>query len=144
MSFPPISNHLAATSAVFSLNALVPASAFAQSEPAPLSRAQIKAETRAAEAAHKLTPAGEGVRPVDPAGAKSDRTRAERKSETTLARKVGQLLPTGDAADEIIEEREADAPKSSKTRAEQKAQTRAAAKAHQLIPAGEGPGAPTK
>ena len=55
--------------------------AFAQAS-APPSRADVKAETKAAEKAGKLTPAGEGTAPAEAPGAKSTKTRAERKAET--------------------------------------------------------------
>lgn len=115
--------------------------ALAQSD-APPTRAEIKSETRAAEKAGALTPAGEGLRPTAPLG-KSTKTRAQRKAETRAARAAGQLEPAGDAGERKVEQAEL-AKASTKTRAQRKAETRAAARAHELTPAGEGPGAPTK
>ena len=54
---------------------------FAQAS-APASRAEVKAETKAAEKAGKLTPAGEGAAPVAKSDEKSTMTRAERKAAT--------------------------------------------------------------
>jgi len=117
--------------------------AFSQDSAPPASRAAIKAETRAAEKAGKLTPAGEGS-PVDPSlNSRSNKTRADRKAETRQARKSGELMPAGEAEDLKAEKAELSAH-STKTRAQRKAEVRADAKAGKLIPAGEGPTAPTK
>jgi len=117
---------------------------FAQDSAAPASRAAIKAETRAAEKAGTLTPAGEGS-PVDPSlSSRSTKTRAERKAETRQARKSGELMPAGEVEDTKEERAELSPKHSSKTRSQRKAEVRADAKAGKLIPAGEGPTAPTK
>jgi hypothetical protein len=115
-------------------------SAMAQAS-APLTRAQVKAETRAAEKAGQLTPAGQGSGPVTAAASGPAKTRAERKAETLEARKAGTLAPAGpnqkaDVADA--------AKKPTKTRAERKAETLEAAKKGELVPAGEGTPAPKK
>jgi len=122
---------------------VTPPEAFAQAASAPASRGEIKAETRAAEKAGKLTPAGEAVTPAVPPGPPSNKTRAQRKAETRAARSAGQLEPAGDAegAKEVRAEL---GSKSTRTRAQRKAATLSAAKAHQLQPAGEGPDAPKK
>lgn len=118
--------------------------AFAQDSAPPASRAAIKAETRAAEKAGKLIPAGEGS-PVDPSlSSRSNKTRAERKAETRAARKSGDLIPAGETEDTKEEMAELSPKHSTKTRAQRKAEVRADAKAGKLIPAGEGPTAPTK
>src|SRR4029453_7217650 len=57
----------------------------------PLTRAEVKAETRALEKAGKLTPAGEGSPTSWETNFKSTKTREERKTETTLAAKNGEL-----------------------------------------------------
>ena len=109
--------------------------AFAQAS-APVSRADVKAETRAAEKAGKLTPAGEGAGPMTKSSeAPSTMTRAERKAATLKARKEGTLAPAGttqkaDVADQKL--------KSTKTRAERKAETAEARRKGELVPAGEG------
>jgi hypothetical protein len=111
--------------------------AWAQSEAtSPPSRADVKAETRAANKARQLQPAGEG--PSSDAAAKSapTKTKAERKAETLQARKEGKLSPAGIAGQLKVEKAIATAP-STRTKAERKAETRDAAKAHQLAPAGE-------
>ena len=113
--------------------------AFAQSESSP-SRAEVKAQTRAAQKAHELTPAGEGPIAEKPSRTRSTKTRAERKGETLQARNDGNLPRTGPAADLKVE-RAAYAVPSKKTRAERKTETLSAAKAGKLIPAGEA-GAP--
>ena len=118
--------------------------AFSQASAPPVSRSAVKAETRAAEKAGTLTPAGEGS-PVDPSlNARSTKTRAERKAETQLARKKGELIPAGDAAETKEQMAEDSSRHSTKTRAQRKAEVREDAKAGRLIPAGEGPTAPTK
>jgi hypothetical protein len=118
--------------------------AFSQDSAPPASRASIKAETRAAEKAGKLTPAGEGG-PVDSSPkARSTKTRADRKAETRLARKDGELAPAGETQELKEERAEVSGGHSTKTRAQRKAEERADAKAGKLIPAGEGPQAPTK
>ena len=118
--------------------------AFSQDGAAPASRAAVKAETRAAEKAHKLTPAGEGS-PVDPSlNVRSNKTRADRKAETRLARKSGELVPAGEAEETKQQLAEDSSRHFTKTRAQRKAEVRDDAKAGRLIPAGEGPTAPKK
>ncbi|HEV7577537.1 MAG TPA: DUF4148 domain-containing protein [Caldimonas sp.] len=113
----------------------------AQTSSAPVTRAEVKAETRAAEKAGQLTPAGQG--PQFKVSRKSTKTRAQEKAETLAARKAGTLEPAGDAEIEVVD-RQMEAQRSTVNRAALKAKTRAQEKAGQLIPAGEGPGAPTK
>jgi hypothetical protein len=117
---------------------------FAQTTDSNPSRAQVKAETRAAAKAHQLAPAGDAADFRKPANATSTKTRSERKAETLLARKEGTLRPAGLGGEVKAERAAASLPRSSKTRAERKAETLAAAKAHQLTPAGEGSPAPSK
>lgn len=64
---------------------------------APLTREQVNAETRAAQKAGELTPAGVGGAKPAASGAqqKSVKTRAERKAEVVEARKKGELVPAG-------------------------------------------------
>ena len=113
---------------------LVPTLALAQAS-APLSREQVKQETRAAQKAGELTPAGQGGARSTTATPPSTLTREQRKAATLEARKKGELQPAGvtQAADV------ADAKKkSTKTRAERKAETAEARKKGELVPAGEG------
>lgn len=105
---------------------------------ASASRAEVKAETRAAQKAGQLTPAGEGLREAIPQ-APSSRTRAERKAETLRARQLGELRKAG-LEPEWKAARAAALIPSVTTRAERKASTAAAARAGQLTPAGEGAG----
>ena len=136
---------IAICAATAALSAAFMQAGLAQTDSASPTRSEIKSETRAAERAHQLTPAGEAVYPPPVKQAPSKYTRGERKNATLTARKSGELIPAGDAG---VEEKDAKdmarAPKSTKTRAQRKAETLAAAKAHQLIPAGEGPFTPTK
>jgi FlaG/FlaF family flagellin (archaellin) len=107
--------------------------AFAQAS-APASRADVKSETKAAEKAGQLTPAGQGAAPMEKSTTKSTKTRAERKAETKMARDAGTLKPAGEAAG--IKSGTPSAG-SDTTRADRKATTKAAAKAGGLQPAGE-------
>ena len=116
-------------------------SAFAQAS-APLSRAQVKEETRAAEKAGQLTPAGQGGAPVATSVASGPtKTRAQRKAETMEARKAGTLAPAGPTQKADVAEA---ARPSTKTRAQLKAETLEAKKKGELVPAGQGSPAPTK
>ena len=132
------SNAIVTATAVLTASLLSHA-AIAQTSSVPLSRAEVKAETRAEEKAGELTPAGEGPEFND--STKSTKTRAQRKAETLAARKAGTLQPAGPAGSLKVD-RQIQAAPSNKTRAQEKAETRAAEKADQLIPAGEGPDAP--
>lgn len=107
----------------------------------PVSRAEVKAETRAAEKAGKLTPAGQG--PVFRTPRTTEKTREQRKAETLAARREGTLKATGPASD-FKADSDIRAQRTTVNRAARKAQTRAEERAGTLIPAGEGPGAPEK
>ena len=115
--------------------------AFAQSDPTPLSRAEVKAQTRAAEKARQLTPAGQG--PQFKVSTASNKTRAQRKAETLAARRAHALQPAGEG-DIQTADRSVRAAPSTVDRAARKAETRRLEKAGQLVPAGEGPGSPRK
>ena len=110
----------------------------AETNPTPVSRAEVKAATRAAERDRTLTPAGEG--PTFSVPRSSEKTRAQRKAETLAARKQGLLQPAGNVGD-IRADAELRARPTQVNRAQRKAETRAAEKAGKLTPAGEGPGA---
>ena len=117
-------------------------SALAEDAGARKSRADVKAETRAAEKNRQLVPAGQGpLAPTPPRT--SNTTRADRKAATLKARKAGELEPAGEASDFRAELAEEHRP-STTSRQQRKADTLAARKAGTLIPAGEGPGAPRK
>ncbi len=115
--------------------ALLAQTSFAQST-APSSRADVKAETKAAAAAHTLTPAGEGDNAASgPMTGKSAKTRSQGKAATRQAAKSRELAPAGEHVD-ITEK----PMKSTKSRAEGKADTKAAVKERATTPAGEGVG----
>jgi hypothetical protein len=98
-------------------------------------RAAVKAETRTAEKAGKLTPAGEAASPTIAPASGPTTTRAERKAATLAARKAGTLTPAGpnQKADVAIQKQPP-----TKTRAERKAETLEAKKKGELVPAGQG------
>ena len=97
-----------------------------------VSRAERKAQARAANKSGTLLKAGEGPLPEQPF--MSERTRTDRKAETVGARKAGELPPPGEATYRD----QAPMPfKSEKTRAERKSETVKAAKDGSLVPAGE-------
>ena len=134
------SNPVVTTAALFTASLFCHA-VMAQTSSAPVTRAEVKAETRAAEKAGQLTPAGQG--PQIKISPRSTKTREQRKAETLAARKAGELEPAGDAEVEIVD-RQTAAQRSTVNRAARKAETRTQEKAGLLIPAGEGPGAPKK
>lgn len=105
-----------------------------QTAPAQTTRAEIKADTRAAEKAGKLTPAGEAANPTIAPASGPRTTRAERKAAALAARKAGKLTPAGEAANPTIAP--ASGPRT--TRAERKAETLDAKKKGELVPAGQG------
>ena len=72
--------------------------ALAQDAASSPTRADVKAETKAAGKAGKLTPAGEGPTAAAPA-ASSTKTRAERKAATKADAKAGKLTPAGEGQD---------------------------------------------
>jgi hypothetical protein len=131
---------MAATSGALLFSAQI---ASPQETAAPRARADVKAETRSAEKAGKLVPAGQGPTGDKDAAFKSTKTRAQRKAETREARREGELEPTGEAAG-LKEERAEDSAPSTTSRALRKAQTRELEKAGKLTPAGQGPDAPRK
>jgi len=101
------------------------------------SRADVKAETKAAEKSGKLTPAGEGPGTMGTSaqkGATSSKSRSERKSETQAAAKSKQLTPAGEGPGNAGT---GATPGSNTTKEARKAETKAAAKNKQLTPAGE-------
>ncbi len=106
-----------------------------QTAPAQTTRAEVKADTRAAEKAGKLTPAGEAANPTIAPASGPRTTRAERKAATLAARKAGTLTPAGpdQKADVAIQKQPP-----TKTRAERKAETIEARKKGELVPAGQG------
>ena len=129
------------TAATFFSASLLCNAVMAQTSAGGVTRAEVKADTRAAEKAGRLTPAGQGREvKVSP---RSTKTRQERKAETLAARKAGLLEPAGDAETQLIDRQLASQP-STVDRTARKSETRAEEKSRQLIPAGEGPGAPRR
>ena len=66
------------------------------------SRADVKAETKAAQKAGELAPAGEGgtkKREKAEKSSKSSLTREERKAQAKADQKAGQMRPAGAAGD---------------------------------------------
>lgn len=129
-------NRLLAATAVLAFTAAVySAPTYALSD-STVSRADVKAQARAANKAGQL-PAGE----EDIANKQapiSVRSRADRKAETLAANRNGGLGSPGQSLYNgyNVASREFLA-RSTKTRAEGKAETLQAAKDHQLMPAGE-------
>lgn len=112
--------------------------ALAESSQAPMTRAEVKAETRALQSAHRLAaPGRDGINnPLAQPWRGSTKTRSERKAEVAEARNNGELQPAGDARD-VQADRAARAAATTTVRAERKAETRAAEMAGRLR-AGEG------
>lgn len=107
--------------------------ASAQSDASPPSRADVKAQTRAANKSNDLWRGGEAPLPSKPFT--SEKSRTERKGETIAARRAGELKPPGEADYKAHVARPA---QTEKTRADRKSETLAAAKAGTLAPSGEG------
>ena len=101
-------------------------------------RADVKAETKAAEKSGALTPAGQGpgAASTEKAGTSAKKTRAERRAEAKAARASGDLKPAGEGGEMKADKADRSA-KTTRNRAERKAETKAAVKAHQTTPAGE-------
>lgn len=74
------------------------------------SRETVKAETRAAQRAGQLTPAGErGLRDKN-AAFDSTKTRAQRRAETRKASKEGGLTPAGEGGNRAADRRSTSQP----------------------------------
>ena len=101
------------------------------------SRADVKAETKAAEKSGKLQPAGEGKAAMSSASGPSDKTRDERKTQTKADAKSGSMQPAGESAT-AKDDKASKSSKSTKTKADQKAETQADVKGKKTTPAGEG------
>ena len=129
---------LFAFAAVFAAAAATAPAALAQTDGTPLSRAEVKQETRAANMAGQLLPAGEVSAADAPAPMASTKTREQRKADTLAANRNGGLGSPGVALYKAynVAPRESVAH-STKTRADRKAETMQAVKLHQLLPAGE-------
>jgi len=125
-----------ALGAVVAAMAVFSQGVFAQAS-APVTRAERKAETSAANKAGKLSPAGEGPGAMASAPPKaSDKTRMERKDTAKSDIKTGATKPAGEGA-ELKNDKADKAKGSDKTRMERKDQTKADIKAGATQPAGE-------
>jgi hypothetical protein len=76
-------------------SALVLQPVYAQDSASSPSRADVKAQTRAANKAGKLAPAGALGPEREPKAPKSDKERAPVKEETRRLNEAGQLAPAG-------------------------------------------------
>lgn len=131
------SNSIIQMAVAAAVAALSAPAVFAQAS-APASRADVKAETKAAASAGKLTPAGEGpgTKGSGDTG-RSTKTRADGKADTTMERNMGGLTPAGQGGAKPDHMNPARAqPKNRNT---VKSETRAAQRAGTLQPAGEAP-----
>jgi hypothetical protein len=108
-----------------------------------MTRAEVKAETRALLSEHKLAPAGrDGINnPLAKPSRESTKTQSERKAEVAEARNNGELQPAGDARD-VEADRAARAAATTTVRDERRAETRAAEMGGRLTRAGEAGDAP--
>ncbi len=111
--------------------------AYAQGDAQPVSRADVKAQTRAANKAGLMI-AGEEDPSIKQPAPVSTRSRAECKAETLAANRNGGLGSPGQKSywTYNVMPREALA-KSTKTRADGKAETMQAVRNHQMVPAGD-------
>jgi len=112
--------------------------AYAASDAQPVSRAEVKEQTRAANKAGEMLPPGEASaadKTVLPAPTK---TREQRKAETLQANRNGALSDYGPNTYRAQNTAPRDAlAKSTKTSAEGKAETMQAAKDRKMMPPGE-------
>lgn len=122
--------------------AAVGSTAYAQTESQPASRADVKAQTKAANKAGQMVPGEEDPSIKQPAP-KSTKNRAEMKAQTKAGNKDGGYS-SGKATynTQNVAGRE-QLSKSTKTRAEGKAETKQAVKEHKTPPPGDAP-APSK
>jgi hypothetical protein len=112
--------------------------AYAATDGTPVSRADVKEQTRAANKAGELLAAGELNAADKPMPVTSSKSRAQQKAEVLAANRNGALGASGENLYKgyNVAPREALAH-STKTRAERKTETLQAARNHQLMPAGE-------
>ena len=102
------------------------------------SRADVKAETKAAEKSGKLTPAGEGPGAMTSGTAgKSDLSREERKTQAKADAKSHKMTAAGEGPGAMTSGGTRGDKSSTTTKEARKAETKAAAKNKQLQPAGE-------
>ena len=127
---------LAAIATVYAAAAAASPAALAQSDATQLSREEVNQETRAANMAGHMLPAGELISVDVPTA--STRTREQRKAETLAANRNGALSDLGVNTYRTYNRTAADVlGVSTKTRAEGKAETMQAIQHKQVMPAGE-------
>lgn len=113
-----------------------PVAAQTQTDSTSPSRAEVKAQTRAANKAGQIT-SGEATPPEKQAPTVSTKSRAQRKAETMESRRKGELLSPGEATYKTNMSQQGATAKSNKTRAERKDETAEAVKEGKLGPVGE-------
>ncbi len=89
---------ITATALAAAFATLLLQTAYAADPATPASRAEVKAETRAAQKAGELKPAGTMSPEQEPKQAKSTKSRASVKAETRAANKAGELTPAGQSS----------------------------------------------
>ena len=121
------------------LAAALGSAAYAQSDNQPVSRADVKAQTSAANKAGQMPAGEEDATKQQMPSTPSTKTREQRKAETLEANRNGGLGSPGQSLYKVnnTSQRE-DLAKSTKTRADGKAETMQATKEHKMMPAGEG------
>ena len=126
-----------ALSAVATAIAMFSHGAFAQST-TPAARADVKADAKSGA----LAPAGQGPGAMSGASGAttgtSTKTRAERKSDTTMAKDAGSLKPAGEAA-EMKDDKSDKMKGGAVSRTDRKATTKAAVQSGTTQPPGEAP-----
>ena len=126
MNFKNVATVLAAVSALFAQSAMAQTAA-------PVTRADVKAETAAAKKKGEAVGAGEAAMPQAKPAGKSEVARADVKAAAAGAKKKGDKTEAGEA----VTPQGKPAAKSDKARADVKAETAAAKKKGDTLSAGE-------
>jgi hypothetical protein len=131
-------NHNTRLLAAIAFAAVLAPVAYAATDTQPVSRTEVKEQTRAANKAGEMLPPGEASAAEKTVLPPPTKTREQRKAETLQANRNGALSDYGPNTyrTQNVAPREALA-KSTKTRAEGKAETMQAAKAGKMMPPGE-------
>jgi hypothetical protein len=109
---------------------------YAQAEGAPVSRASVSEEARAANMAGQLQ-AGEMLPGGAPQAMLSTKTREQRKAETMEARRKGEFQPGGMGSYKSNMSQQTATAKSTKTREQRKTETMEAIKQRKTMQPGE-------
>jgi len=126
---------LFAFTAVLAAAAAMAPAAWADTEAAPRSRAEVKQETIAAMKAGRIV-SGEFM-PTEVSATTSTKTRAERKAETMIARSKGELVHAGLSTYRASISQQGATARSAKTRTERKGETMDAIKNKQVMQPGD-------